>query len=80
MQRCTKLNYIIIKTFDKQEVIYSAIYCTWLNNLLKSIYKWNFIWYIKVVLITYQEQLGYYKKVENRKALTAPFWSRYLFT
>lgn len=34
-----KLNYIIIKTFDKQEVIYSAIYCTWLNNLLKSIYK-----------------------------------------
>lgn len=34
-----KSNYIIIKTFDKQEVIYSAIYCTWLNNLLKSIYK-----------------------------------------
>lgn len=29
--------------------------------------------------MTYQEQLGCYKKVENRKALTAPFWSRYLF-
>lgn len=37
------------------------------------------MWYTSIVLITYQEQLGYYKKVENRKALTAPFWSRYLF-
>ena len=29
--------------------------------------------------MTYQEQLGYYKKVENRKALATPFWSRHLF-
>lgn len=45
----------------------------------KNIYKAENVWYTSIVLITYQEQLGYYKKVENRKALTAPFWSRYLF-
>lgn len=47
-----------------------------LNKVLfqKILYKIMVQCYNNIVLITYQEQLGCYKKVENRKALTAPFW------
>lgn len=47
--------------------------------ILKLLYILIKLCYNLVVLMTYQEQLGYYKKVENRKALTTPFGSRYLF-
>ena len=45
----------------------------------KNIYKAENVWYTSIVLITYQEQLGYYKKVENRKALTTSFLEVVIF-